>query len=267
MSAAATPHLRPVMPMLLPDTIRAPVVGARPELQWVKPTALLIDDTYQRDLRPSSIRVIRTIVSEFAWSRIKPPVAVRVGDGFHVIDGQHTAIAAASLGLKEIPIFVVDAPETAERARAFVSHNRNRLTITALDIHRALVAAKDPLSKSIADVCRDVGVTMRYMSHGQHIDIGDTQAIAHITKLFQRHGVPHARAALTVLVRAKCAPIAEPQISAVSELLRADVSATRLTRAVALDPPGDFVKARSNATLAKRRTWQVLAEIWSKRMR
>lgn len=259
-------RLRRIVPMTLPETERASVRGPRPVLKWVKPTDLLVDGTYQRDLTSTSVRLIRRIVAEFAWSRIKPPIAVAVNNGFHVIDGQHTAIAAASLGLQALPIFVVDAPETLERSRAFVSHNRNRIAISALDIHRALVAGGDPLARSIDATCAAIGVRMRYIAYGEPVSVGDTQAIDRVQKLFKRFGVAHARSVLTVLVGAKCCPIHEAEITAAHEILTAGASPARLTMAVRVGLGNDLPKARADAMLKNMRAWQCLKVAWQKRM-
>ncbi len=64
----------------------------------VKPSTLLVDERYQRGLSERSIKLIRKIVSEWDWRAFKPPVVVDVGAGLEVIDGQHTAIGAATHG-------------------------------------------------------------------------------------------------------------------------------------------------------------------------
>lgn len=259
--------LRKIAPMLLPDTVRAIVDGPKPELHWVAPTELLVDGSYQRELSPQSVRLIRTIVKEFAWTRIKPPVAVRVEKGFHVIDGQHTAIAAASLGLAEIPIFVVAAPQIIERAQAFVSHNRNRLMITALDIHRALVAGGDPLAASVQKACDDLGVRFRYISHSSRAEVGDTQCISRVIGLFRTHGATQARAVLQVLVNAKCAPLTESHITAARQLLAEAIPAKRLIMAIRIGRDDDLIQARARAATDGVRTWQALKTIWEKRLK
>ena len=62
---------------------------------------------------------------EFDWLHIKPPVCARgTNNKLCVIDGQHTAIVAASRGVATIPVMIVEAPEIARRARAFVAHGQ-----------------------------------------------------------------------------------------------------------------------------------------------
>jgi hypothetical protein len=259
--------LRNIEAMKLPlvEKVDPKSLGPRPELKWVAPTDLLVDGAYQRDLSPASVGLIRRIAAEFAWSRVKPPVAVRVNGGYHVVDGQHTAIAAASIGLAQLPIFLVEASEVVDRARAFVSHNRNRIAITALNIHSALVAGGDPLSRTIQKVCDEIGVEMVGAGMGR-IDVGVTQSVSTVVRLFKRHGAEVARKTLSSLVRAKVGPITEAQITAASALVRGGCSVERLVAAIRIGPPPeDLRKAQTSAAAAGERTWQALARIWERR--
>lgn len=129
-------HLRPIAALPLPDTVRpnAPDITAAPELRWLSPEQLRVDGRYQRDLSERSIRLIHRIVGDFDWRRFKPPIVTPVagGDAYEVIDGQHSAIAAASHpAVSRIPVLVVAQPDLAGRARAFVGHNRDRVAMLA----------------------------------------------------------------------------------------------------------------------------------------
>ncbi len=122
--------LRAIEPMALPGVEPGPVAGAVPRLEWGDPKTLWVDETYQRNLSERLVKLIRKIVAEFDWRRFSPPKVVHVDGRRHVLDGQHTAIAAASHpGIKEIPWIVLDAPELLDRARAFIGHNRDRVPL------------------------------------------------------------------------------------------------------------------------------------------
>ena len=108
--------LRPIKPLSFPGVTPAVVTGARPVLRWVKPADLWVDATYQRDMSRKSFKLIEGIYAGFAWNRVKPPVAVEADGKLHVIDGQHTAIGAASLDLPEIPIMLIRLTHTNPRA-------------------------------------------------------------------------------------------------------------------------------------------------------
>ncbi|MGO7815405.1 hypothetical protein ACC674_38205, partial [Rhizobium ruizarguesonis] len=50
-----------------------------------------------------------------------------------VLDGQHTAIAAASNPhIDVIPVMIVDAEDTVSQAKAFIGQNTERLGVTTL---------------------------------------------------------------------------------------------------------------------------------------
>ena len=78
-----------------------------------------------------------------------------------VVDGQHTAIAAAMHpDVSEIPIMIVPADSRAAQANAFVGHNRDRLNITPMQMHFAALAAGDEDAMTIDQVCQRAGVKM-----------------------------------------------------------------------------------------------------------
>lgn len=193
--------------------------GPRPELRWVKPTSLLVDGKYQRSLTDRSARLIAKIIKEFSWRKFKPCIVVDVGEGFHCIDGQHGAIAAATLGLPEIPVFVVVAASLRERAESFVSHNKDRVIMTPLDIFRARAAAQDPDALAVYQTCKNAGVILKIVSPTGRIDIGDTAAIGTIATLVKRQGAGPAQKVLESLVKGGRAPISAHEIKAVEAVM------------------------------------------------
>lgn len=90
--------MRQVAGLSFPDIAPAVIDTLPPELRLVAPSALSVDDRYQRCLSERSIRLIRKIVAEWDWRAFKPPVVVEVDGRLDVIDGQHTAIGAVTHG-------------------------------------------------------------------------------------------------------------------------------------------------------------------------
>jgi len=225
--------LRPVKSVELPPGAKRALLtdfGEPPERVWVDPTELLIDDVYQRDLNRRSMALIATMVEGWKWRRMKTPDCVRVGGKLHVIDGQHTAIAAATLGIKKIPVDVVDAKTELERADSFVSYNKNRLTMSALDIYRAQVGGRDPVAMKIDRVCKAAGVRLKVIHFLIQPKVGDTAAISAIRKLVVKRGEELAGKVLGALVKAGRAPVSAAEITAAEEFYFAGegVSATAL---------------------------------------
>lgn len=201
--------------------IAPPTGGGEVVFEWVDPTTLLIDAAYQRGLTERGINLIRRIVTTWDWRRFKPPIVARTEDGgFEIIDGQHTAIAAASHpGLETIPVMVVEAASQEERAGAFIGHNRDRLGVTATQLHHSAVAAGDPQAVAIERVCRGSGVRLLAQGPGREFKPGETLAVSSISAVIRKRGEDGAIAVLKTLVAAECAPISAAQIKAVEMLL------------------------------------------------
>lgn len=216
--------LRPVASLSLAGLTPTCADHRRPVFEWVQPTELKVDETYQRHLSDASVTLIRKIVAQWDWRRFKPPIVARMGDDLVVVDGQHTAIAAATHPeISEIPVMIVPADTMAEQARAFVGHNRDRLNITPMQMHFAAVAAGDEDALTIDQVCQRAGVKVLRAppSHGV-FKPRDTVAVKAIGALINRRGAQKARVILQVLAEANCAPVSAPLMKAVEMLLHDD---------------------------------------------
>src|ERR1043165_4013715 len=156
--------LRSIVPLSkesLRNVTPAEVVGKPPRFEWVDPKTLFVEEGYQREVTENGITLVRNIVGRFSWAKFKPPVCVQLPEWDNIlvcIDGQHTAISAASHpGISEIPVMIVDGADAQERAASFVGHNRDRIALTAMAIFHAEVAAGDPTAIGVADACAEAG--------------------------------------------------------------------------------------------------------------
>ncbi len=212
---------RRIVALTLPDVTPAVVNTSEPEARWVAPTELLVDEAYQRNLSEGSVRLIRRIVARWDWRRFKPPIVVETEDGLEVIDGQHTAVAAASNPeVSRIMVVVVAAAASAERAAAFIGHNRDKLAISTLQMHKAAVAAGDEEATAIAKVCTLAGVRILSLppTHGQYKP-RDTVALHAIATLVRQRQPLRARDILHVLAEADLAPVSADAIKAATHLM------------------------------------------------
>lgn len=212
---------RMIEAMTLPGAEPGPIPSAKPTFEWVDPATLLVDEVYQRNLSRGSIELIRKIVNGWDWNRFKPPIVARTPEGLEVIDGQHTAIAAATHpGVEAIPVMMVVAAEMAGRAKAFVGHNRDRLMLSQVSIHYANVAAGDEDALTVQQVCERAGVKLlRFPPGNGEFSSGESLAIAAIRALVNRRGAMRSRIVLQVLAEAHCAPVRADGIKAVDTLL------------------------------------------------
>lgn len=218
-----TAETRRVSPIPLPDIDfgrMALVASAAPVVEMVNPTELYIESAYQRDLSFSSIRLVRKMIKEWDWRKFKPPICAMREDTLVIIDGQHTAIAAATLGLSAIPVMVVEASALVERADAFVAHNRDRVAMQPLQVFHASLAAADASALAIMDLARATGVEIprSFPLHGRAMP-GQFTAVNDIRSIYANHGADVVRRIFTICVGAGCAPMGRTEARGLGLLL------------------------------------------------
>lgn len=213
--------LRAIAPMQFPDIEPGGADMPRPRYIEVDPATLLVDETYQRNLSDRSRRLIRRLVAAWDWKAFKPPVVVETEDGLHVIDGQHTAIGAASHpSIETIPAQVVVADTRQARAGAFVKQNRDRIAISTTQLHHALVAAGDEDALTVVQVCERAGArVLKYPPANGLYYVGDILGVTTLRALINRRHAHGARRVLDICVGAKLAPVTAAAMRAVEFLL------------------------------------------------
>lgn len=264
--------MRPVAPLDLPGLNPADLTGQPgPDFDLVAPSDLHIDEAYQRRLSQKSIALIRRIVEGWCWAKFKPPICVKVDGKLHVIDGQHTAIAAATHGgISILPVVVVAAPELTDRAKAFVSHATNRLQATPTQIWHAAAAAGDEDALTIRNVCSRAGVELvAFPPASSAYKPGQTIALAAIKRLIDRRGALRAREVLEALVKADLAPIGADMIKAAEALLcddeyRSEFDAERVTATIKGLGSRACAEAREISIAKHLPTWRALVAVMFK---
>ncbi|MFH1557444.1 MAG: hypothetical protein ABII76_21760 [Pseudomonadota bacterium] len=244
---------------------------AKPIFEWVRPEILLIDERYQRELSGASLRLIAKILAGWDWRRFKPPVVVMTDAGLDLIDGQHTAIAAASHpDIDTIPVMIVEASELAQRAAAFIGHNRDRIAVNAAQIHHAAVTAGDEDALTVQQVCGRAGVTILRGPPGRAFRAGETVAISSVQTLIGRRGAMRARQILEALVKAGRAPISGNDIKAGEMLLTdpdyaSEMDADVLVGAISAAGVSAEHDAKLFAAAHKIPYWKALGIVWFKK--
>lgn len=139
-----TDGFRGIAALEFDDIKPAKIPDETPLILSIEPEYLVVEESYQRDLNQRSVQLIRKIVENWDWAHFKPPIVAETDQYFLVIDGQHTAIAAATHpDIQEIPVLVMRGREAEARARAFVSQNRDRIALSTLQIFHAEFVAGD----------------------------------------------------------------------------------------------------------------------------
>lgn len=135
----------------------APESGAAPILQWIKIADLVVDETYQRELKRENWAAIKRIAQRFRWSRFSPVFVAPVEGGrFAVIDGQHRTHAAAMRGFAEVPCQIVQM-DRVEQAASFAAVNGLVTKVTSWNILKAALAAGEDWAVECSKVCADAG--------------------------------------------------------------------------------------------------------------
>jgi hypothetical protein len=265
--------LRRIKPLEFDDLTPNEPVTALPRFELVDPLVLFVDETYQRSVSERGRRQIRKIVKEFCWTRFKPPICchseVDNKTVLLVIDGQHTAIAAASNpNVRSIPVMIVEAPETAAQAAAFVGQNTDRTAVTPLHIFQAALIAGDEDALTTKQVCERAGVKILKSPAGtSRYGACETIAVTAIQSLVRRHTAMGARRILEVLVNAQLAPITGHHIRAAEYLMVDKDHCHRFEAADLSTAIGElFLLAEDEAKILSHAHrmpfWRALAAIW-----
>lgn len=182
----------------VPSADFSPDAGPAPMLQWIEIANLVVDDSYQRELKIGNWKAIRRIARDFSWSRFSPVFVAPVeGGAFAIIDGQHRTHAAAMCGMTAVPCQVVQMTRE-EQAASFAAVNGLVTKVTLWQILKAAVAAGEGWAVACAEACTDAGCTLM-LSNSQTDDKKPGQIYP--VALIRNHVAAGRRAAVTLALR------------------------------------------------------------------
>ncbi len=139
-----------------------PVDQPAPMLDWIPISKIVIDDDYQRELKPNNWAAIRRIAANFHWSRFSPVLLAPIEGGLYsCIDGQHRAHAAAICGFDRVPAMITTVTK-AEQARAFVHVNGSQIRVSGHQVYRAALAAREPWAVECAEAVEAAGCRLMF---------------------------------------------------------------------------------------------------------
>ena len=146
------------------------------------------DDTYARPLNVAHVAKIKV---DFRWSLFgRPWVSQRETNLFAVVDGNHRIAAVRELhGDKiEIPVIVLTGLTKADEAYIFGEAQKNRLTISPLQIFRADIEARNEEALAIRQILAERG--LEFASSGTRTPIAakHLRAVTTVRRIF-RQGV------------------------------------------------------------------------------
>ncbi len=131
--------------------------GPAPILQWIDIDRLVVDDSYQRDLKRNNWTAIRKIAHEFRWSMFSPVFISPIEGGLYaVIDGQHRTHAAAMCGFAQVPCQIVQMTRS-EQAAAFAAVNGKVTQVTVWQLFKAALSAGERWAIEADEIAREGG--------------------------------------------------------------------------------------------------------------
>lgn len=263
---------RPIAPIEINGFVPGGTPRALPIFEWVDPATLLVDEGYQRDSSERSLKLVRKIIAGWDWAKFKAPCAVMTDAGLELIDGQHTAIAAATHpDVDEIPVMIVDVDQRAERAAAFIGHNKDRIAVTAAQIHVAALTAGDAEALAIEAVCREAGIRTR-RAPTKDPKPSETMAISAVGALVRGRGKEGAVRVLKIARDSGIAPLTQVEIKAMDLLVfgdeYSDISDAALITTIAAMGRKAYSEANVfRAAHPSTPLWKALAITWFKNRR
>lgn len=176
-------HLYPIV--ALPDVVAAEPAGKVGRLHVIPISKLVVDSTYQRAVSVGSVRNIRRICGSFDWAKFLPVIVTEDGDRFSIVDGQHRAIAALSVGVTSVPCYILSC-SAAEAAAAFAAINGNVTPMQPIDLWFAELAAGRTKAVALKRVLDSAGVKVTRKKEG--FIVGETRSINVLARALDFYG-------------------------------------------------------------------------------
>jgi len=178
--------------------------GPAPMLQWLDISLLVVDDSYQRELKAGNWKAIHRIATGFRWSRFSPVFVAPVEGGLYaIIDGQHRVHAASMAGIESVPCQVVHMT-CEEQAAAFAAVNGEVTKVTAWQIFKAALAAGESWATEAASAAADAGCQLMTTNTSSWLkQPKQIYAVSGFRRLLAAHNRADVIAALTAIAGAE----------------------------------------------------------------
>lgn len=146
---------------------------------------LFVDSVYQRAISQGSVKNIKRICEGFDWAKFLPVIVTQDGETFSIVDGQHRTTAAATIGINEVPCYVLSCT-ASEAAAAFAAINGNVTPVQPIDLWFAELAAKKPAAVALQRVLDASNVKITRKKEG--FTAGETRSITVLQRALDFYG-------------------------------------------------------------------------------
>ncbi|NTG00072.1 ParB N-terminal domain-containing protein [Agrobacterium rhizogenes] len=148
-------------------------------------SSLFVDSVYQRAISQGSVKNIKRICEGFDWAKFLPVIVTQDGDTFSIVDGQHRTTAASTIGITEVPCYVLSCT-ASEAAAAFAAINGNVTPVQPIDLWFAELAAKKPEAVALQRVLDASNVKITRKKEG--FTAGETRSITVLQRALDFYG-------------------------------------------------------------------------------
>lgn len=194
--------------------------GPAPMLQWLEIGDLVVDDSYQRELKGENWTAIGRIAASFRWSRFSPVfVAPIEGGKFAIIDGQHRTHAALMCGFERVPCQIVQM-DTVEQAASFAAVNGLVTKVSAGQIFKAALVAGNAQAQACQQAVIDAGCRLMLRNNTtSEKKAGEVYALGLIKTQVKAGNAGVVTAGLSALRKSECGKVPEYWAGPVLKLL------------------------------------------------
>lgn len=204
--------------------------GEPPESILVSPSQLVINEDYQRELSKSALKHILKMAENWDWGKFTSLSIAKTDypDIYEVVDGQRSAIAAATNGhIKLLPALLSKSNSLKTNASNFIGINDSRIPLTRGAIYAAEIAAQDETAISVECALSETGARLLTVPPVNNIfKIGDTMSVSALKALVNKKGQPRLIRILNIAVKGEAAPITANLIKAIDVALPDEVNDT-----------------------------------------
>jgi hypothetical protein len=197
------------------DVVPNEISSKPPEPITIRPTECYVDRDYQRTLSRKSIKLIHSMVEGWDWMKFKAPIVTKDDQGrYLIIDGQHTAIGAATHpDLDKIPAMFIPLQDVAEQAKSFIGHNTARIPVAPLDLYHARITGGDETVVTANRILNENGITVvrSVQGRGHAWQTNQTVATGAILKVLDKHGLPKFVQVVEFIAKCNFSPIRADQ--------------------------------------------------------
>lgn len=171
------------------------------------------------------------------------------GGLYEIIDGQHTAIAAATHGaIETLPCLVLDATTVAQRAAAFVGINRDRVPLTPFALYRSRLAAGDEEAVAVGQALEAADCELlESLRYDVDYPAGTVACVSTLLQIVRRGGRPRLARLLKMCKAAGIGPVPSALLKGLEDIVRVpEAPSTEALTAVLLELGGETIVDQAN---------------------